>query len=248
MKSNQKKSLYKLNPEDTTIMENNMGTALQMTEQARIQEIASLHVELVGMARQTLPMAIRIGQLLHEQKEALPHGQFTAWIEACLPFTPRTARNYMRVFEHRERLKTESVSVLTDAYRVLTPPREEAGASTLDQFFARSRELSPQYTPDEGCELWGRKENDTVWVAPSRHPGFYYLATMFSEGEDDGAHVEGTKKPIRQEMIVWGLEKFGLLLDAEGWEWKMYPCAPWEYNMWLYFSHEEYMQKEVLGQ
>lgn len=300
------------------------------------------------MARQALPMAIRIGELLHEQKEALPHGQFTPWIEAHLPFSPRTARNYMRVFEHRERLKTESVSVLTDAYHLLAPAKEEnrdmecidlpvadiqvgkrmrrldsgtvealceniariglrspisvtelhvliAGlhrleavkklgwatiptliftGSTLEaeqamidenllwvkptvlehsELLARREEIleamgarNSQYIPPDGHLLQGRKYPDEVCIAPSTHPGFYYIATMFSEGEDQGAHVEGTKKPIRQDMLAYGLGNFGLLLSAEGWEWETCPCAPWEYNMWLYFSHEEYLQKEVL--
>ncbi|MBI2501925.1 MAG: DUF3102 domain-containing protein [Candidatus Latescibacteria bacterium] len=117
-----------------------MSTALQVTEQTRLEEIASLHGELVGMARQALPMAIRIGQLLHEQKEALLHGQFAAWIAAHLPFTPRTARNYMKVFEHRERLKTESVSVLTDAYRLLAPvPAPEMQCRLIPKLLATNK-------------------------------------------------------------------------------------------------------------
>ena len=45
--------------------------------------------------------AIELGGLLAEQKETLSHGEFTPWIEANLPFTDRTARNYMRLHDGR---------------------------------------------------------------------------------------------------------------------------------------------------
>lgn len=75
--------------------------------------------------RQSLDKAIRIGQLLTEQKDTLKHGEFTPWLEANIPFTDRTARNYMRLYRERDRIKTESVSDLTGAYALLTDHREE---------------------------------------------------------------------------------------------------------------------------
>ena len=36
-----------------------------------------------------------------------------------LPFTDRTARNYMRMYHERDRLKTETVSDLTGAYKLI---------------------------------------------------------------------------------------------------------------------------------
>jgi DUF3102 family protein len=82
-------------------------------------EINRLHTEIDEAARTTIDKAIRIGQLLSEQKRSLKHGQWLPWLEANVSFTDRTARNYLRVFEKREQLKLESVSDLTKAYRLL---------------------------------------------------------------------------------------------------------------------------------
>jgi hypothetical protein len=58
----------------------------------RRSEIVALHDEVVQSFRATLPKAIRIGELLIEQKAALKHGEFMPWIEANLPFEGRTIR------------------------------------------------------------------------------------------------------------------------------------------------------------
>lgn len=93
---------------------------------SRIDEITKLHSDIVGYMRLSLDAAIRIGELLSERKAELAHGEFTPWVEANLPFSPRTARRYMKAYENRERIeKTDSVSVLTEAYRLLEAPRAQ---------------------------------------------------------------------------------------------------------------------------
>jgi hypothetical protein len=82
-------------------------------------EIIRLHNEIINSLKMSLHNAIRIGELLSEQKASLKHGKFTPWIKGNLPFTDRTARNYMRVYRERDRLKTETVSDLKSAYRLL---------------------------------------------------------------------------------------------------------------------------------
>ncbi len=94
-------------------------------EKTRTQEIVRLHSEVVDHLRQSLEKAIRIGQLLSEQKQVLKHGEFIPWLEANIPFTDRTARNYMRLYRERDRIKTETVSDLKGAYALLTPPRTD---------------------------------------------------------------------------------------------------------------------------
>lgn len=90
------------------------------TELSAVREIRELHSEISDALRQTLPKAIRIGELLTEQKARLEHGAFLPWVKQNLPFTDRTARNYMRMYRERARLKSESVSDLTTAYKLLT--------------------------------------------------------------------------------------------------------------------------------
>lgn len=91
-------------------------------------EINRLHGEIEAAYHTSLERAIRIGELLAEQKEALGHGQFLPWVTEHLPFSERTARNYMRVFSHRAELKSAGVADLTTAYRLPTPLK--AGSPT----------------------------------------------------------------------------------------------------------------------
>ncbi|MEI6781263.1 MAG: DUF3102 domain-containing protein [Verrucomicrobiota bacterium] len=90
---------------------------------ALVSEILALHGEIIQSARTTLDKAIRIGQLLTEQKASLKHGEWLPWVKENLPFDARTAQNYTRCYGERDRLKNENVSYLADAYRMLAEPR-----------------------------------------------------------------------------------------------------------------------------
>lgn len=91
-------------------------------------EIIRLHGEIEAAYQTSLDRAIRIGELLAQQKEALEHGQFLPWVAEHLPFSERTAQNYMRVFSRRAELKSATVADLTKAYRLLAPPKAEPQA------------------------------------------------------------------------------------------------------------------------
>jgi len=83
------------------------------------KEISILHDEIKRNLLSSLNNALLIGQLLSIQKEKLKHGNFTPWVNKTLPFSDRTARNYMRLYRERDKLKTENVTDLTKAYKLL---------------------------------------------------------------------------------------------------------------------------------
>ncbi len=86
-------------------------------------EIIGLHNELNGFAMLCLEKAIRIGELLTEQKKRLGHGNYTGWVNANMPFSERTASNYMRLYIHRDKLQnTDNIS---DAYLILGRAKDE---------------------------------------------------------------------------------------------------------------------------
>jgi len=87
--------------------------------QSRISKIVTLHNEVASCLRMSVEKAIRIGELLTAQKDSMQHGEFLPWIKANLPFTDRTARNYMAFYANRNLLKSETVSDLSSAYRLL---------------------------------------------------------------------------------------------------------------------------------
>lgn len=115
------------------------------SEKNTVREIVTLHSEICGLLKTSLEKAVRIGELLTEQKANLKHGEFGSWIKANLPFTDRTVRNYMSFYRNRELLKTESVSDLTGAYRLI------GKKSKVSEDF--QERLSKVETPEECLSL-----------------------------------------------------------------------------------------------
>lgn len=123
---------------------------------APVQEITSLHHEIVAAAVSSLEKATRIGELLTQERVRLEHGQWLPWIKKNLPFTDRTARNYLRVYNNRDKIKTETVSDLTGAYRLLS---ERDRPDDLINNLPDAKLLAEDITPE------GQKRHDAVHEA-----------------------------------------------------------------------------------
>lgn len=82
----------------------------------RTKQIVDLHLRIEASLRRSVQDAVKIGELISAQKDALPHGDFLPWIERELPFSRQTADNYRRLYEHRAKVLT--VGNLTEAYQV----------------------------------------------------------------------------------------------------------------------------------
>jgi len=85
--------------------------------ESRASEIKMLHNDIMGHLRQSLDNAIRIGELLTEQKESLQHGEWLPWVRDNLPFSDRTARRYVKVYSQKDKLA--NVTDLKKAYFLL---------------------------------------------------------------------------------------------------------------------------------
>jgi len=113
-------------------------------EKSRKEEIVKLHGKFVESFKRSLDYGIRIGQLLTEQKADLNHGEFGLWIKRNIPFTDRTARNYMKLFRNRDALITETVSDFKSAYKLLETPKEQGPKENESNFaytMRRAKEL-----------------------------------------------------------------------------------------------------------
>ena len=106
------------------------SVALALVETHRqlvVSEINILHAKIQEAGRTTLNDFIRAGELLADQKARIKaqmgHGHWLPWLKANVKFTDRTASTYMRYFENRELLKSEGVSDLLGAQRLLTQPK-----------------------------------------------------------------------------------------------------------------------------
>jgi hypothetical protein len=102
---------------------------------------------LEGSFQTAFSYAQEIGELLTEAKGRLAHGAFGPWVDENLHCTQRTARNYMKVYQERDLLKSENVSVLSDAYHFLIDKRqqesmdkEEAEREQRQQGYEKERE------------------------------------------------------------------------------------------------------------
>lgn len=85
----------------------------------RIKEITELHSDISSLIMTALQKAIRIGELLTKQKEELPYGHFTPWIDENLPFTKRSAQEYMRFYDNRQLLQEHHIQNFRDAKKLL---------------------------------------------------------------------------------------------------------------------------------
>lgn len=88
-----------------------------------IEKIAKLHEDVNACMQTALVKAIEIGELLTEQRAASKHGEWEPWVESNLPFSSRTARNYMKLFKNKEALQ-EATSI-KNAYKLLESPKTE---------------------------------------------------------------------------------------------------------------------------
>lgn len=82
--------------------------------QSDIAEINKLHGEIFSAVKMTLDKAIRIGELLTKCKAGVEHGEWMQWIGDNLTFSDRTARQYMQVYDGREKIKMARLANLYD--------------------------------------------------------------------------------------------------------------------------------------
>jgi hypothetical protein len=67
-------------------------------------EIRREHEAAEAAFESSVAHAMRCGQLLIEAKAKAGHGNWLPWVRANLPFSERTARNYMRLARNRQRI------------------------------------------------------------------------------------------------------------------------------------------------
>jgi hypothetical protein len=107
------------------------------------KKINLLHDSIFQAGRTTIKNAIKIGELLTKRKVKAGHGNWLRWVEDNLSFSARTASNYVRIFERRNELKSETLSDLTAAYKllgILVEP-EQLNSKVRIQFTKRPVEI-----------------------------------------------------------------------------------------------------------
>ncbi len=147
----------------------------QTTETERIREIAALYREIGDLLKISLQKAMRIGELLTEQKVSLKHGEFMPWLKEHLPFiSDRTVRRWMSLYKHRDQLKMDNVSDLTQAYKLLKAPKATHGHVSVD---IKDVELNPFF---DTSYLIGEAINH--WINAIAHIGLHRTTAVRLHG------------------------------------------------------------------
>lgn len=160
-----------------------------MTEKAQLtttstpaEQIIKLHQELEAYAKRTIVTAIEIGRLLIEQKRELPHGQFEQWIDESLPFSPRHARRFMKLYLNRGMLgKTDNMTDLTlaEALRLITEKTEPIAADLPADFQMPKEQRDADDDVIDEAKITARIAGLTAILKKSGHVvPFYRRATM----------------------------------------------------------------------
>jgi ParB family chromosome partitioning protein len=102
-----------------------VGTLLAEPLEALAAEINAEHERCERVLKAGLKHAVKVGLLLLEAKDQIPHGDWGAWVEENVQFSRRTAQAYMRVAERLPELEeAQSVAHLSfgDALKLLAKP------------------------------------------------------------------------------------------------------------------------------
>ena len=88
-------------------------------------ELRRLHGEYLALARKTVEHALRIGELLCQVKRQLGHGAWLPWL-AKTGINARSAQRFMTLWRRRREIKSDKLSNVADAWRVLASAERSA--------------------------------------------------------------------------------------------------------------------------
>ncbi len=137
-----------------------------------VEEITNLHSEIAPIFLTAFEKAVRIGEILTQVRGALKHGEWLPWVSDHLPFSHRTAWDYLSAFERQDviRPKLEAASNLNWRTLVSSNGNGEHNPAQLHEsnFYSRSIRLTQSLMgeinhelKDHPLETWGRDK----WIS-----------------------------------------------------------------------------------
>ena len=214
-------------------------------------EIVALHGEIIQSARTTLDLAIRIGQLLLEQKATLKHGEWLPWVKENLPFEHATASRYMGVYARRAEISHSEKFGLSDAYRLLAEPKEVGQAFSREDVLEKAGMYHPAsgYIPAPGEALVGSGEEAgisyLVFIWPDAQDGFFHIAATSGPAKSDSSRTKDfTRRAVDDYSVESYLNRF--FVPTKHLKWERYGDVPrWNWNEIGYKTQEECTQSEL---
>lgn len=166
-------------------------------------EIIARDTDVRAAAKATIVAAIAAGAALIESKAILEHGEFSRWIETQTGLAPRTARLYMNLASHRDRIEAKLVTVASLTIREAA--RLVAG---LGQRTARHR-LEPRDGHLLVANGTAAAAKYQIIVHPSTHAGFFHLACLIDSADGGPAELHATEKPVSAAAFAYLEENLG---------------------------------------
>jgi hypothetical protein len=122
-----------------------------MTEPLNRESVArrinEAHAAAIGAAGQALEHARQAGELLHQVKQGLQHGQWLPWLAENVAVSARQAQKYMRLFENWDAIQfspkydPSSHLTITEALACLGTDQGEPSGNIAAELRARYSEL-----------------------------------------------------------------------------------------------------------
>ena len=174
-------------------------------------EINRHHDLARSKATEAMNHAMEAGKLLLEAKAGLEHGAWSAWLQSNVMVTPRQAQRYMALAQG----KPLPIRMIAKNYTVSYLPK--AMPASLHR-----EEIKPAtWTPTPGHWMHVVADGAAWWVVPSiEHPGFFHISKVWSLAEPEAADVgtdwdgesmyDGTKRPVRSDVVEQFLKFFGM--------------------------------------
>lgn len=160
--------------------------AVVQTESVRA-ELRAAYDRFEGFDRKRLEQAQTIGAMLAEQKRKAGHGHWEKWVKENCPFGTQRAGDFIRVYLHRDELKSRQMAGFEEALQYLRVARTQAGQPTSDDLAARLAEF------DGACRRL--EERDAARLQEARLVGAAMIELEALTGAEFEAHLPDTGVP-----------------------------------------------------
>lgn len=199
--------------------------------------INRLHGEIVSAMKTSLEKAFQIGELLCREKTKLGHGMFGPWCASSLPFSQRTAGRFMRLHLDRDRLKLDSVTNLTEAYRLLADEKCNTHVTFSDDV--------PDWKPGPGHQVYGTCPDGRGVLIEGHADGFNFRWIV---GDDTG--FDFAKRWMFGSRAQHFVERCGVDLNSVEWADACEATAennPWSFVLpeWRYDGFGDWPDKPL---
>ena len=159
----------------------------QTSDRGAVLEITRLYNGLKASYKTDLAKATRIGELLKQNKATIPHGEWEKWVQASLPFTSRTASEYMWVASHKEEYsKATTIAGLRATSRTERQEKPKTQAPTQETETIPRQEPKSEETSDlpakESQEQKSQEQKSQEQKSQEQKPQESLESRTFSNG------------------------------------------------------------------